>query len=226
MACALLGVVSCESMLEIPQKGVVSYDSFYASDDDALAALTSMYANYIQNVAGTEGIDNPEQVMLNYAADDVMAAGGNPKDHEPFRYFCEFTYDNANGTLKQAYQRYYFSIYHANLVISNFTNENRNQAEPKHTSAFTAQAVAEARVMRAYLHMMLALSWYCPPIVDRLLDADELPSPAESQSQVLEWVIAECEKAISSGALPVRASKNDKDATARMSVGFAQFIAG
>ena len=217
LACALLAVTSCESMLDIPQKGVVSYDDFYANDDDAFAALTSMYVNYLTNVASTEGIDNPEQVMLNYAADDIMAAGGNPKDHEPFRYFCEFTYDNANGTLKQAYQRYYFAVYHANLVISNFTNENRAQAEPKHTSDFTKQAVAEARVMRAYLHMMLALSWQCPPIVDRLLDADELPVPAESQSQVLEWVIAECEKAISSGYLPERNGTGDKDATARMS---------
>ncbi len=226
LACALLVANSCESMLDIPQKGVVSYENFYASDDDAAAALASMYANYIGNVASTEGIDNPEQVMLNYAADDIMAAGGNPKDHEPFRYFCEFTYDNSNGTLKQAYQRYCFAIYHANLVISNFTNENKAQAEPKHTSAFTAQAVAEARVMRAYLHLMLAMSWNRPPIIDRLQEGDDRPANAESQSQVLEWVIAECEKAISSGALPKRNGTGDKDATARMSKGFAQFVAG
>lgn len=226
LACALLVANSCESMLDIPQKGVVSYENFYASDEDAAAALASMYANYIGNVASTEGIDNPEQVMLNYAADDIMAAGGNPKDHEPFRYFCEFTYDNSNGTLKQAYQRYCFAIYHANLVISNFTNENKAQAEPKHTSAFTAQAVAEARVMRAYLHLMLAMSWNRPPIIDRLQEGDDRPANAESQSQVLEWVIAECEKAISSGSLPDRNGTGDKDATARMSVGFARFIAG
>ena len=103
LACALLVATSCESRLDIPQKGVVSYENFYASDADCEAALASMYANYLMQVASTEGIDNPEQVMLNYAADDIMAAGGNPKDHEPFRYFCEFTYDNSNGTLKQAF---------------------------------------------------------------------------------------------------------------------------
>ena len=226
LACVLLAASSCESMLDIPQKGVVSYESFYASDDDAAAALAGMYANYLVNVAGTEGIDNPEQVMLNYAADDIMAAGGNPKDHEPFRYFCEFTYDNSNGTLKSAYQRYCFAIYHANLVISNFTNENKTQAEPKHTSAYTEQAVAEARVMRAYLHLMLAMSWNRPPIIDRLQEGDDRPANAESQAQVLEWVISECEKAIASGALPKRNGTGDKDATARMTKGFAQFVAG
>lgn len=217
---------SCVSKLDIPQKGVVSYDSFYASDDDAEAALADMYANYLGNVAATEGIDVPEQVILNYAADDILASGGNAGDHEVFRVFDEFRYASSNATLKQAYQRYYYAIYHCNLIISNFTNENRNGTEPKFTSDFTKQAVAEARVMRAYLHLMTALTWNRPPLVDRLLDADELPVNAESQQQILEWVISECEKAISSGFLPKRNGTSDKDATARMSVGFAQFVAG
>lgn len=221
-----LATVSCESKLEIPQKGVVSYDSFYASNDDAVAARANMYANYIQNVAGTEGIDNPETVILNYSADDILSAGGHKDDHDGFRIFDEFRYDDANGTLNSAYQRYYYSIYHANLIISNFTNENRSQTEPKFHSDFTDQCVAEARVMRAYLHMMTALMWNCPPIMDRLYDSDELPVQAESQKQVLDWVIAECEKAISSGNLPKRKGITDKDATAIMTVGFAQFVAG
>ena len=226
IACALFGAASCESMLDIPQKGVVSYEDFYANDDDAKAALVNMYKQYINNVAATEGIDVPEQVMLNYSADDILAAGGYAEDHAPFRYFCEFRYDNANATLKQVYQRYCYSIYHANLVISNFTNENRNGTEPKWTSAYTEQCVAEARVMRAYLHLMMALSWNVPPILDRVYDPDEVIASSESQSKVLEWVISECDKAINSGKLPKRASKDDKDNTARMNEGFARFIAG
>ena len=226
LACALIGVTSCESMLDIPQKGVVAYDTYYKSDDDAKAALTNMYSKYINNVAATEGIDVPEQVMLNYAADDILAAGADYNDHAPFRYFGEFRHDNANTTLKQVYQRYVYAVYAANLVISNFTTENRYETAPKHTSAFTEQAVAEARVMRAYLHLMLALSFNTPPILNRVLDADEMPVSAESQEKVLEFVISECEKAIASNKLPDRNGTGDKDATARMSVGFAHFVAG
>ncbi len=223
---ASLFAVSCESKLDIPQKGVVGFTDFYATDADAEAALTSMYANYLGNVASTEGIDNPEQVMLNYSADDILAAGGHKDDHAPFRWFCEFRYDDSNGTLAQAYSRYYYAIYHANLVISNFTNENRYNTEPKHVSDYTQQCIAEARVMRAYLHMMLALSWNCPPIMDRVYDSEEPIYNSESQEQVLQWVIEECEKALASGKLPKRNGTGDKDATARMSVGFAQFVAG
>ncbi len=226
---ALLAAASCESNLDIEQKGVVSYSSYYASDEDAEDALTSMYANFLLNVCsvgGSDYIDIPNQVMLNYSADDILAGGVDKTDHDGFRVFCEFTFDDSNATLLSAYQRYYYPIYHANLVISNFTNENRNGDEPKFTSEYTQQCVAEARVMRAYLHMMAALSWYNPPIMDRLYDGDELPTNAESQSQILEWCISECEKAISSGYLPERNGTSDKDATVRMSVGFAQFVAG
>ena len=218
--------VSCEKNLEIPQKGVVSTIEFYASDADAEAALVNMYDQYADNVSGTEGIDNPEQVILNYSADDILAAGKNFTDHEPFRWFDEFRYDAANGTLKSAYQRYYFSIYHANLVISNFTTENRNQVEPKWTSPVTEQCVAEARVMRAYLHMMTALIWNQPPLMDRIYEGDEFPVNDKTQEEILQWVIDECQKALDSGRLPKRNGPTDKDNTARMNVGFARFVAG
>ena len=221
-----LGLVSCEDKLDIPQKGVVTNETYYASDADAEAALTDMYANFVANVAGSEGIDNPEQVIINYAADDILSAGGHKADHDGFRVFDEFTYNESNGTLKACYDRYLGAVYHANLVISNLSNENRAGTEPKYTSAYTKQCVEEARVMRAYLHMMLAILWNRPAILDRLLEPDELPVQAESQEQVLNWVVSECDKAINSGSLPKRNGTGDKNATARMTVGFAQFVAG
>ena len=221
-----LFAVSCEDKLDIPQKGVTSTIEYYSSDAEAASALANMYAQYIENVCGTEGIDNPEQVILNYAADDVLAAGSGFTDHDAFRIFDEFQYDEASGTLQSAYQRYYYSIYHANLVISNFTNENRNGLAPKYTSAYTDSCVAEARVMRAYLHMMTALIWNQPPLMDRIYEGDEFPTNNKTQSEILDWVISECEAAISSGRLLKRNGPNDKNSTARMTVGFAQFIAG
>lgn len=222
-----VGMFSCQDKLDIPQKGVVATEDFYASDADAEAALADMYANYADQVAGTEGIDNPEQVILNYSADDIYAAGKNFTDHDAFRIFDEFQYDEASGTLKEAYTRYYSAIYRANLVISNFTTENRTGRTPNWESNYTKQAVAEARVMRAYLHMMTALIWNQPPLMDRVYEGDEMPPVNDkTQEEILQWVIDQCEMAISSGFLPKRQGKTDKDATGRMSVGFAQFIAG
>ena len=80
--------------------------------------------------------------------------------------------------------------------------------------------------MRAYLHMMTALIWNQPPLMDRIYEGDEFPTNNKTQSEILDWVISECEAAISSGRLLKRNGPNDKNSTARMTVGFAQFIAG
>ena len=96
-----LGLIatSCQNLLEIPQKGVYSTDTFYANDADAQAALNDMYANFL-SVASANGINNPELMLLNYSADDILAAGGHIDDHEPFRFFCEFRYDETNYVLQ------------------------------------------------------------------------------------------------------------------------------
>ena len=220
--------VSCTSWLDIPKKGVIPEDEFYSSDAQAEALLANMYVSLqgANGVAGSSGIYNPQLMILNYSADDVLAAGGNAEDHGEFRVFDEFRYDNSNSALLNLYNGYATGIYAANLIISHFTTENVDGEEPYFTSDYTDQCVAEARVMRAYLHMMMALSWYAPNIVDRVLEVDEYPVQATDQSQVLSWVISECDKAIKSGNLPERQGPNDKLATARASVGFAQFVAG
>ena len=219
---------SCEKLLDIPQKGVISYSNFFESDADAQAAITNVYATFGDNIASCNGgwIFCPQLMLLNYSADDVLAAGGDSEDHPDFRVFCEFRYDERTGAIKTLYNQYASVIFACNFVISNFSDENRNGDAPKYESAYTKRCVEEARVMRAYCHMMMALSWNRPYIVDRILEGDELPVQAESESQVLEWVIAQCDKAINSGSLPERSSTSDKDGTAIMTKGFAQFIAG
>ena len=207
--------VSCESKLEIPQKGTVSTLEFYASDADAEAALNNIYASFI-SIASANGINNPELMILNYSSDDILAAGGNIDDHDDFRIFCEFRYPETNGILRTCYDRYVSCIYACNLVISNFSTENRNGDAPKWESTYTKQCVEQARVMRAYVHMMMAIMWNRPAIIDRLLEPDELPVQAESQSQILKWVVSECDKAISSGLLPKRNGPSDKNSTAIM----------
>lgn len=225
---SVLFAASCERLLDIPQKGVVSEDEYYASDEDAAALLANMYATLLapNGVAGSSGIYNPQLMILNYSADDVLAGGNHLDDHLDFRVFDEFRYDSSNSALLNLYNGYSSAIFAANVIISHFSTENATGEEPFYSSDFTDQCVEEARVMRAYMHMMLALSWYAPNIVDRLLEFDELPRQAQDQSEVLRWVISECDKAIRSGKLPVRDGTGDKLATARMSVGFAQFVAG
>ena len=58
-ATALLSFSACnQNLLDIQQKGVIAYEDFYQTDDDALSALTSVYAEFI-TLINAQGRNNP-----------------------------------------------------------------------------------------------------------------------------------------------------------------------
>ena len=214
--CTLL-CSACTSQLDIPQKGVVAYETYYTSDEAAEAALVNVYAKMVQSVFGSIGNWNPYFFMLNYSADDVFAAGKNKDDHLDVRLFNEYRYDASYSIIKNVYSSIYQTIYACNLLIDNFTKEGA------YSSSVVDRCIAEARVVRAWCHMTAALTWQCPPLVDHCL-TNEDPTNVESQKFLLDWCIKECEDALPN--LRERSSKSDKDATTYVTKGFAQFVAG
>ena len=208
---------ACTKQLDIQQKGVVAYETYYTSDEAAEAALVNVYARLVQSVYGSIGNWNPYFFMLNYSADDVFAAGKNKDDHLDVRLFNEYRYDATYDIIKRVYTSLYHTIYACNLVIDNFTKEGA------YSSPVVDRCVAEARVVRAWCHMTAALTWQRPPLVDHCL-TDEDPTNVESQKFLLDWCIKECETAIPN--LRERQSTADKDATTYVTKGFAQFVAG
>ncbi len=206
---------SCEDMLEIEQKGTSSTDSFYKTDADAESALTAMYATYIGEIGGNEGIWSAYLTLINYSADDIFAAGGDINDHADFRIFNEFRYDATSGCINTLYNHIYKSIYSANLVI-NYFGETAD-------TPIKRRAVAEARVMRAWAHMFAAQVFNQPPLVDHLI-IDDVPTNDRTQKEILMWCVDECEKALPD--LKDRAGQGDKEGAWYVTKGFAQFVAG
>ena len=213
---SMMFATSCEDMLEIEQKGTSSTDTFYKTDADAESALTAMYATYIGEIGGNEGIWSAYLTLINYSADDIFAAGGDINDHADFRIFNEFRYDPSSGCINTLYNHIYKAIYSANLVINYFEGENANTPAKK-------QAVAEARVMRAWAHMFAAQVFYQPPLIDHLI-TDEKPTNAESQKAIFDWCVKECEEAMSD--LQDRKGQSDKEGAWHVTKGFAQFVGG
>ena len=208
---------SCDQdLLEIEQKATSSTGNFYKTDADAESAVTAMYATYIGEIGGTEGIWNAYITGINYASDDVFAAGGDMADHTGFRELNEFRYDASFGPVSTLYNHIYKAIYSANLVINYFGGELADTPTKK-------QAVAEARVMRAWAHMLAAQVYYQPPLVDHLITTDK-PSNDISQKEIFDWCTKECEEAMND--LPDRKGQSDKEGAWRVTKGFAQFVGG
>ena len=207
---------SCNDRLEVEQKATSSTGNFYKSDADAESAVTAMYATYTGEIGGTEGIWNAYIMGLNYSSDDVFAAGGDKADHTGFRELNEFRYDTSFGPCSTLYNHIYKAIYSANLIINYFDGDLADTPVKK-------QAVAEARVMRAWAHMLAAQVYYQPPLIDHLITTEK-PTNAESQKAIFDFCVKECEEAMSD--LPDRKGQSDKEGAWVVTKGFAQFVGG
>ena len=219
---------ACEDQLDIAQKGTMTTDSFYKTDADAEKALASAYENFQVNTVGRTtlgpGIYTPAKVLANHPGDDVNYGGQCYGDHEFGGSIDEFRYLHTPEAITYHYKGLYLSVYNANLVIEYFKEAS---------TAYQKQAVAEARVLRAYDFFLLACYWGTPPFVDHLLsasevpvnsDLDERPEAPKTQQDYFKWVASECLAAVAD--LTERKATTDKEGAYRITKGFAYALAG
>ncbi|MDO5446762.1 MAG: RagB/SusD family nutrient uptake outer membrane protein [Prevotellaceae bacterium] len=221
---AALTFTGCsESELDIDQKGVLPMEGFYQTDADAEAALATVYYDTFENFAFMGEVTGynygPYFGLTNYQGDDIYMAGSGPEDCVTEREFHDFRYTNDNIVVLGGYTAFYRSIQKCNLVITNFTEERLGTL-----SAKMKQCVAEARAMRAFDHLMLAIYWGTPPIVEEVINGAARPENAESQAAVLDWVVKEIDLALPD--LTERTSPTDKAGAVRVTKGFANAIKG
>jgi hypothetical protein len=220
---ALFSAVSCEKNLDIPQKGVSAYESFYKTDADAESALTAAYARFATYVTGRGNafIYVPIRAALNNCGDDMFAAGSNFGDNDYMAQLNEFRYDSGNEVIGNLYSGLFLANYACNLVIDNFKESNSTVAQ---------RCVAEARVMRAYVYFILTALWNTPPFIDHVIadglpyNADKDPENPMSHTDLFKWVASECGDAANN--LKERASKTDKDGAVVVTKGFAWALQG
>lgn len=207
-----------EDKLEIPQKGVISIESFYKTDADAESALVDTYHDFANNMHGVTDawIYVPFNIIFNYPADNVLAAGNYYGDNDHLASINEFRFDASSDVIKNAYKRLYFIIYHANLVIDHFKYGE---------SAVKDRCISEARVIRAYCHMYAAMAWGTPPLVEHVLKGDEKPANySGTHEELLKWCAKECEEA--AAYIPERTSTTDRNGAVKVTKGFAQALQG
>lgn len=213
-----------EDQLDIPQKGVIGVDNFYQTDEDAEAALTVVYYDTHMNFSHMGEVTGynygPYFALTNYNSPDAWLAGSGPEDCVPEREYQQFRYTNDNLVPLGGYTAFYRSIHKCNLVINNFTEERLGTT----LTPTMQRCVAEARVMRAFDHMMLGIYWGTPPIVTTVLAITDRPTNAESQEAVMTWVANEIDAALP--YLEERESVNDYEGAVKITKGFALAVKG
>ncbi len=225
---ALLAAVSCESKLDIPQKGVTAIENFYQTDADAEGALAAAYARFATRITGQDGssIYTDYKAALNNCGDDMYAAGSNYGDNDFMAQLDEFRLDSGNQVVDHFYKNLFQVNYACNLVIDNF-KDGLPEGGP---TATTKRCVAEARVMRAYIYFLLTALWNTPPLIDHVIaeglpyNQDRDPERPMSHEDLFKWVASECEAAVPD--LDERKSTADKDGAVKVTKGFALALQG
>ena len=219
--CGLFLFAGCnQSLLDIPQKGVIALEDFYQTDEDAEQALVAAYEAIASNYMTPRYNDNWVISLWNYMGDDMYAAGNNKTDNANQNELNSFRYLTTNGIMGSAYRGLYSAIYSANLAIDHF----KDGLPEGGVTPTTQRVVAEAKVLRALSYLYLALGWGTPPIVDHVLDPSEKPGNAASQAEVLDFVIKDCNEAMP--YIEDRKGPDDRNGAIKVTKGLANTIKG
>lgn len=211
---AAVAFTSCnQDLLNIQQKGAVGQEEFYQNDDDALAAITAVYAqmnSFYYNY----------KFFTNLPSDNIYCGGGSRGDNDQWAQLNEFRTHPQTGSLGSYYRGAYNIIFKCNLLINNM--------EP--STAVTKQAIAEARFFRAWAHMVLTEFWGTPPLVTEVLNGSEKPGNTPKDEL---WKFIKDEFAACANDLPSKTNKNDKETVCRITkecalahLGKAQVLSG
>ena len=186
----------------------------YAIPEEAYRDMDALAQLFISKIASNGGgyVYSAFRSLYNYCGDDVNATGSVYGDMENIVSLSEFRYDAANDVIKLMYPNFYAYVQQANSFIRKYQDDLPKVAAP-------------ARVLRAYAHLMLAIGWGAPPVVDHVLEESELPANnLFTQQQIFEWCAQECEAVLPD--LEERTSPQDKEGAYRVTKGFAQALAG
>lgn len=216
VAFLILSMYSCESdLLDIPRKGAQTQDTFYKTDNDANAAIATVY-NYVWTTTYSNSL-GIYPFLKNILSDDVYSGGQKRNDQPLYENINEFNFATDNSYILSYFQGLYNLIYRCNLIIENFVGDNLDTNIKK-------AAVAQAKVWRAWAYTELITMWGTPPLVDHTLTPSEYQQGNGDPVELWKLVETDLKDAISSGFLAEKTGVNDAIAT--VTKGYAQSLLG
>ncbi|MCM1302160.1 MAG: RagB/SusD family nutrient uptake outer membrane protein [Alistipes senegalensis] len=177
--CAMFSLASC-SFLDMDPK-VISPETFYESESDALYGLTGVY-----------GAMNNEEFYGNYyslmmsCVDDLCYC--NRDVNGSFPYF--YNHGTTDSNIYKAWTMIYAGVKNANEFMGMLEKQG-GELDPDKVM------YSEARFLRAYYHFILAQTWGNVPLRDAAAKSPgDVQMAASSQADVLAWCVKEMEECV------------------------------
>ena len=179
-ALLILAGTSCEDKLDIPQKGVLDFSTYYKTDEQAQAAADALYIQL-------KGTYYNYTMMKNALSDDVWAGGGGRNDNAELEGCNEYSFGSDQSFIGGVWESYYQLIYKANVILG--------RVEPD--TDLKKKACAEAKFFRAYSYFDLVQLFGDVIITKEPLDitSPELRMSRNDRSEVIDFVIQDLKDA-------------------------------
>ena len=201
---------SCEKMLDIPQKGVTSTDSFYSTDEEAEEAVVAIYDAYSSSAF------NNGFYTINMLDDDSWASGDNRQANVDLEALNEFRYTSSNNTVQQTFANNYTIIYRCNLILDNVAPDTE----------IKKRAIAEAYFFRAYAYLQL-VTYYGPvPLVEHVVLTGDYAVPNSTIDAIYGLIESDLVTAIDMDVLPEKSNIDDNITGRRVTKQTAQALLG
>lgn len=156
--CVLL-LFSCSDFLEEDPENQVSTGNYYITEQDALAAVNSIYANlgsYDASRGNTAGIYHSTFWITQGLASDEM--DNNQLGTPQYDQLATFTHNAENAALQEIWQVHYKTIYLANVAIDRIPAIDMNET-------LKTRFINEAKFLRGLLYFNLVRMFGDIPLV-------------------------------------------------------------
>lgn len=209
--CSAVAFISCESKLDIDQKGVDSLDGFFKTDEECEEAATAIYGQFAsQNFDAGFYLEG----MLD---DDSWAGGDNRTANVFLEALNEFRYTSSTGSIETAFSDDYKLIYRSNLLINKVKDPD---------SATKKRDVAEAYFFRAYAYLDLVTIFGPAPKVTSLVEDGNYKVGNSTVEELYELIESDLQAALALDALPEKSSIDDNVTGIRVTKQTAQALLG
>ncbi|MEO5563537.1 MAG: RagB/SusD family nutrient uptake outer membrane protein, partial [Chitinophagaceae bacterium] len=174
----IVASLACKkSFVDIPPKGQFLSENYYANQDQAFAALVSVYDIMRKNSGGFENL----MVLMNAGSDDHVAGGGGPTDGNQLQVFSNYTL-TPNSMAGSYWNDYYQGIFRANILLSKLPDVPMDDN-------LKIRFAAEAKALRGYYYFTLVTMFKNIPLMLEPLTATNIyqvtqAAPADVYTQI------------------------------------------
>lgn len=189
-------LVGCDSVLDLEAQGTLTSQSFYQTEDDALAALTAAY-NPLHNI-GT--YQNNVWMIGDMMSNDATAPSGASGAYPYLLDAMNFTLTASNQAAAERWESNYEGIYRANIVLQRIPESSIDES-------LKQRILGEARFLRGLYYFNLVKAFGGVPLITEPLEMSELQTPREDASQVYDQIVQDLQEA--ANFLPVEYSSSE-----------------